>query len=150
MGRTRDLLSFFLSRITSFIEKESGYQTSFAAYHDPSEGKPFEIEHIWADKFEERDEFDNCRNLIGGLLLLPQGTNQSFGAITYKDKLERYASENLLVKSLCSSTYNNNPNFKQMYERLELKFQSHNKFDRDELMQRQNLYKSIAEKIWSL
>ncbi len=156
-GQNKRFVKFFLSRITSFIEKESGYPTSFATYHDPSEGKPFEIEHIWADKFEEhrqdfeqRDEFDNCRNLVGGLLLLPQGTNQSFGAMTYKDKLERYASENLLVKSLCSSTYNNNPNFRQMYERLELKFQSHDKFDRDELMHRQNLYKSIAEKIWSL
>ncbi len=156
-GQNKRFVKFFLSRITSFIEKESGYQTSFATYHDPTDGKPFEIEHIWADKFEEHrhdfeqlHEFRDCRNLVGGLLLLPQGTNQSFGAMMYKDKLERYASENLLVKSLCSSTYNNNPNFKQMYERLELKFQSYNKFDQDELMQRQNLYKSIAEKIWSL
>ena len=51
------------------------------------------MEHIGADKFDEhRDEFeqqhefDNYRNRIGDLVLLPQGTNQSYGAMSYAEK----------------------------------------------------------------
>jgi len=155
-GQNKRFVKFFLARITSYIEEKSGYHTSFATYHDTNNGKPFEIEHVWADKFEhqkefdQRDEFNRCRNLVGGLLLIQQGRNQSLGAMKYEQKLKHYASENLLVKSLCDNTYKNNPNFINMYKCLDLDFQPHDKFDQDELMQRQNLYRSIAEKIWSL
>ena len=51
-----------------------------------AKGKQFEIEHIWANKFEEHtDEFEQIndfqewRNSIGALILLPQGTNQCYG-----------------------------------------------------------------------
>ena len=44
-------------------------------------GKPYEIEHIWADKFERhKDEFEQIvdfrrwRNKIGALILIPKGT----------------------------------------------------------------------------
>jgi len=44
--------------------------------------KPFEIQHIWADKYERYqdqfstpEEFAEYRNRLGGLVLLPRGFN---------------------------------------------------------------------------
>ena len=156
-GQNKRFVKFLLSRITAFIENESGINTSFNTYYDVGNGKPFEIEHIWADSFEEhrseydqRDEFDRSRNRLGGLLLLPQGTNQSLGALSYDKKKKHYAKENLLAKSLCDIAYENNPNFVNMYKRLDLDFRSHTVFHKRDLLIRQQLYRTIAEKIWSL
>ena len=58
-GQNKRFVKFLLARITAHIEKESGYSTSFATYYDEIDGKPFEIEHIWADRFaDHREEFD--------------------------------------------------------------------------------------------
>ena len=155
-GQNKRFVKFLLARITAHIEKESGYSTSFATYYDEIDGKPFEIEHIWADtfadhreEFDQRDEFHRCRNLVGGLLLIQQGRNQSLGSMRYEEKREHYVAENLLAKSLCGITYENNPNFTSMYERLALDFRPHDEFLKSDLMQRQHLYRSVAENIWS-
>ena len=154
-GQNKRFVKFLLARITAYIEKESGYSTSFATYYDEIDGKPFEIEHIWADRFadhreefDQRDEFRRCRNLVGGLLLIQQGRNQSLGSMRYEEKLEHYVAENLLAKSLCRITYENNPNFTSMCKRLELDFRPHDEFRKSDLMQRQRLYRSVAETIW--
>ena len=91
----RYFVKFLLSRITGFIEQRSGASTSFSTYFVNPGTKPYEVEHIWADKFDEhrrefeqQHEFDNYRNRIGDLLLLPQGTNQSYGAMPFAEKVE--------------------------------------------------------------
>lgn len=157
-GRNKKFVKFFLARITAFVEQKAGMKTSFSTYHDrgsPSE-KPFEIEHIWADDFDKfRDEcqekdFDDYRNGIGGLLLLPHGTNQAHGGKPYSDKLPHYLKENLLAQSLHPLTYSNNPNFiKSVRDELSLPFESHEKFGKDELDKRQKLYKAIAKCVWA-
>lgn len=157
-GQNKRFVKFFLARITGFIENKSGKTgTSFATYYDDIDGKPFEIEHIWADNFsehlddfEQRDDFHRFRNMVGGLLLIPQGTNQSYGAKCYKEKRDHYVKENLLAQSLCEITYKNNPNFLRMCESLTLHFQPHDEFNKRELKLRQFLYRDIAKKIWSI
>ncbi len=58
-GMNRYFVKFLLSRVTGFIEQRSGGSTSFSTYFISPGTKPFEVEHIWADKFEEhRDEFE--------------------------------------------------------------------------------------------
>ena len=155
-GRNKRFVKYLLARITTYIEQESGITSAFETYYDNPTGKPFEIEHIWANKFaEHKDEFDqenefeNYRNRFGGLLLLPSGSNQSYGDKSYEKKLKHYIKENLLAKSLCELAYDNNPNFKNMYSRLDLKFKPYESFKKSELMERQQLYRSIAQKIWS-
>jgi len=151
----RRFVKFLLSRFTGFIEQQSGSSTSFSTYFVSPGTKPFEVEHIWADKFnehrdefEQQHEFDNYRNRIGDLVLLPKGTNQSYNAMPYIDKLEHYLKENLLVKSLHPKTYKNNPNFVGMARRLGLKFIAHTKFTKTDIDERQALLKSICEAIW--
>lgn len=154
-GMNRYFVKFLLSRITGFIEQQSGASTCFSTYFVNPGAKPYEVEHIWADKFEkhrgefeQRHEFDNYRNRIGDLVLLPQGTNQSYGAMTYADKVEHYLKENLLVKSLHPKAYENNPNFVGMAKNLDLKFKAHRAYAKADIDERQTLIQSICEAIW--
>ena len=154
-GMNRYFVKFLLSRVTGFIEQKSGYSTSFSTYFISPGTKPYEVEHIWADKFDEhRDEFeqqhefDNYRDRIGDLVLLPQGTNQSYGAMPYAEKLDHYLKENLLVKSLHPKSYENNPNFLGMVRSLALDFKAHRRFAKADIDERQALIQRICEVIW--
>jgi len=154
-GMNRPFVKFLLSRITGFIEQQAGGSTNFSTYFISLGARPFEVEHIWADKFEEhrdefeqRYEFDNYRNRIGDLVLLPQGTNQSYGAMTYSEKIEHYLKENLLVKSLHPKTYENNPNFIGMANKHGLRFKAHKSFRKADIDERQMLVQKICEVIW--
>ncbi len=156
-GQNRYFIKFLLSRMTAFVEQQTGMSSSFEKYFHNSNGKPFEVEHIWADMFyEHRDEFDQerdfqeIRNRFGGLLLLPKGTNQSFSSKPYIQKLQHYVKENLIVQSLCELTYQNNPNFLTMKNTLNLPFVPHNDFKKQDIEQRQELYQSICERIWDI
>ena len=155
-GTNRRFIKFLLSRVSGFIDEQSGINSNFVTYYENPASKPFEIEHIWADKFEEhRDEFDhesefhNMRNHLGDLVLLPRGTNQSYNAKAYAKKQPHYIKENLLVKSLCALAYDNNPNFVQMAQRFDLPFRAHDVFNKADIEERQALYQAICERIWA-
>lgn len=154
-GMNKQFVRFLLSRITGFIDQQSGAPSNFSTYFISAGKKPYEVEHIWAnkfekhrDEFEQRHEFDNYRNRIGDLVLLPQGTNQSYGSMTYGQKVEHYLKENLLVKSLHPKAYENNPNFVGMANNLGLKFKPHTAFTKTDIDERQALVQSICEVIW--
>lgn len=155
-GQNGVFVKYILSRMTSFLEKQSGLNSSFEKYFYNFNGKPYEIEHIWADKFSEhRDEFDQefdfqeYRNRLGALILLPRGTNQSFNAKPYFEKQKHYIRENLLAQSLCEQNYQSNPNFLSMKNDLNLPFRAHNEFRKQDIIERQMLYGEIIDRIWS-
>ena len=154
-GQNYRFVKFLLSRITAWIEQKAGINTSFISYYQPETGKPFEVEHIWADKFSRHEdefvqehEFKQYRNRIGDLVLLPQGTNQSYGDLPYGKKHVHYIKENLLVKSLCPLAYENNPNFTNLKNNLGLPFRAHTEFKKKDIDERQKLYQAICEQIW--
>ena len=155
-GMNRKFVKFLLSRISGYVDQECGLSTDFNTYYSNPGGKPFEIEHVWADKFnrhkdefEQVHEFKDFRNRLGDLVLLPRGTNQSYGDLPYVEKQPHYLKENLLEKSLCALTYQNNPNFTQMAKRLGLAFRAHSEFKRSDIEKRQKLYRQICEIIWA-
>ena len=154
--RNKTDIRFLLARITAWIEQSSGKNNGFTFYTSWSSNKPFQIEHIWAykyerhlDKFDNEYEFQRYRNRFGGLVLLPRGTNQSFGADSYEDKVKHYLKENLLAASLHPQTYEKNPNFTNFVSRSGLPFQPHKQFKRADLDARQDLYRQICEQIWN-
>lgn len=158
-GMNKRQVHYLLSRMTHYIEKGSGADSNFPTYMNRSEqkqAKRFEVEHIWADKIEyhkdefKKDEqkFQRQRNQFGGLVLLPQGFNQSYGALSYEDKLPHYFSQNLLVKSLNSKCYEHNPNFMNYISINELPFKAHEHFKVIDMEDRQELYIKLAELIW--
>ena len=149
----RRRMHYLLVRITTYIEQQSGMNTDFLTYID-GQDNPFQIEHIWADKYERHQdeftsehEFHDYRNDFSGLVLLPRSTNQSFGADTYQNKVQRYLKENLLAASLHPQAYQN-PNFKNFMRRSGLPFQPHEQFKKADLYKRQDLYRQICEQIW--
>lgn len=153
-GQNRRFVKFLLSRITAFLEQQAGMSTTFQTYYDSPSGRPFEVEHIWgnkfsahADEFDQKTDFDEYRNRIGSLVLLPNGTNQSYGDKSYTEKLSHYLKENLLVRSLCTLTYQNNPNFTSLISRG-LPLRPHNEFKKKDITVRQALYQRICEEIW--
>ena len=148
---------FLLARITSHIERKCGTQNNFEDYVSRDISKPFEIEHVWANKFEEhRDEFgqerdfEDFRNRIGALILLPKGFNQSYGDMPYEEKLPHYYGQNMLAKTLSPQCYDNNPSFTDYVRTSKLPFRAHEHFKKSDLLERQRLYQKICEEIWDL
>lgn len=154
-GQNRRFVKFLLSRMTAWVEQQAGMGSNFLTYYAPEQGRPFEVEHIWADKFSrhqdeftQESEFEIYRNRIGDLILLPRGSNQSYADKSYEEKQQHYIKENLLAKSLCELTYRNNPNFIQFIKKSCLPFRAHTTFKKADLEERQYLYQKICEKIW--
>lgn len=154
-GMNRKFVKHLLSRVSSYVDNLVGKDTTYVTYHHPN-GKQFEIEHIWANKFEEHtDEFDqkndfqDWRNSFGALILLPQGTNQSFNSDKYEDKLEHYIKENTYAQTLHPSYYSKNPNFLKSETVQKIGFKAHSHFKKNDIGERQNLTQRICEKIWS-
>jgi hypothetical protein len=155
-GQNKRFVKFLLSRMTAYIEQGAGKTTTFRTYYENPGGKPFEVEHIWADNFEdhtdefkEKGDFSNWRNSIGALVLLPRGTNQSYNNMPYVGKIAHYQKENLLVSSLCPLTYENNPNFTNWAHSHHLKFVPHPEFKKHDITLRKSLYQKICEDIWA-
>lgn len=153
-GQNKRFVKHLLSRISSFVDNGLGNKDkNYLSYFNPK-GKPYEIEHIWADKFEEhKDEFDQTdtfqewRNSIGALLLLRHGTNQSYKDASYEIKLQHYIKTNNFAKSLNELFYKNNPNAKEFIDKFG--FKAHTHFKKVDIKDREELVKRICEDIWN-
>lgn len=155
-GTNGRFVKYLLSRLTAYVEQGAGISTTFQTYYESPGGKPFEIEHIWADDFEahkdeftDKNDFSEWRNSLGALVLLPNGTNQSYSAKPYADKIVHYQKENLLVRSLCPLAYQNNPNFTNWAKSRGLPFAPHPNFKKADIVLRQSLYQKLCENIWA-
>jgi hypothetical protein len=144
-----------LARMTDYLETQSGMASRYAEYAQRGR-KGYEIEHVWADhperhadEFAHPSEFQEYRNRIGGLLLLPKSFNASYGDLPYVEKREHYVGQNLLAKSLHERAYDHNPGFRRFIEASGLPFRAHAEFKKADLDARQVLYQRLAERIWS-
>ncbi|MDE1220218.1 DUF262 domain-containing HNH endonuclease family protein [Vibrio aestuarianus] len=156
-GQNGRFVKYLLSRLSGYVDGLAGENTDFATYYHATNGKPYEIEHLWAnnfdnhrDEFEQLNEFNDARNSIGALVLLPRGTNQSYSDKPYTEKVEHYIKENLLVKSLHPLAYENNPNFNKLISYNGLAFRAHPEMKMADVQVRRDLYRQIAEQIWCL
>ena len=156
-GWTVRYMLHILSRVTDYIEVSSGLPSNFTNYVSREIRNPYDIEHIicdhhdwFIDEYPEKETFDRHRNKFGGLLLLPMDKNRSLNDLTFDKKLPIYFGENLLAKSLNKDCYANNPQFIRFYERENLKFNPFSLFNKEALLERQELYEEVAKKIWGI
>lgn len=156
-GQNKRFIRFLLARIITHIEGKSGINSKFEDYISRDIDKPFQVEHIWSDKFEEhkdefeqKNDFDDYRNKISALLLLPEGFNQSYGESPYKEKLPHYFGQNLLAKTLNPRCYERNPSFMKYKEESKLPFKPHPHFKKGDIIERTQLYQKICEEIWNI
>jgi len=154
-GQNRKFIKHLLSRISSYIDNLTGKSSTYVTYHHPK-GRQFEIEHIWGDKFEEHtdefeqtEDFQRWRNSIGALILLPNGTNQSYSSDSYDYKVEHYIKENTFAQTLNPMFYDKNPNFLKSPIIRDLNFKAHKEFKKDDITERLELVQRICENIWS-
>jgi hypothetical protein len=144
-----------LARMTEYIEVQSGGASRYPEYAQRGR-MGYEIEHIWADhperhtdEFAHPNDFQEYRNRIGGLLLLPKSFNASYGDLPYSEKREHYVGQNLLARSLNELAYDHNPGFKRFIRERDLSFRPHAEFKKADLDERQALYQELAELIWN-
>jgi hypothetical protein len=154
-GQNRPAVRYLLARMTDHVERASGLPSRFAEYIAGGK-KNYEVEHIWANHYERHQEefshptdFQDHRNRIGGLLLLPKTFNASYGDLTYEEKLPHYLGQNLLARSLHPDSYSHNPGFLKYMAHSQLPFAPYNEFNRAQLDERQMLYRKLAEQVWS-
>lgn len=146
-----------LARLTLWIDQQCGYPCHFDDLVSEGKARPYEIEHVWPDKyarfadwFRTPQEFDRARNRIGGLVLLQRGHNQSLGDRPYEEKRDPYLAHGpMLTRSLHPLAYQNNPAFRQLLERTQLPFRAHDGFAPADQAERQVLYLRIAEWVWN-
>ncbi len=152
----RNVIRHTLARIIDWIEQNSGTQGKFEEYIVRGGKNAYEIEHIWANHHDQHledcpqlEDFNDCRNMIGGLLLLPKKTNASFSDLPYQAKLQHYYRENPLSQSLHEQYYERNPSFRQLVIKYNLPFRHHPTFTKKDLIERSKLYSAMAKIIWS-
>ncbi len=155
--QNRGRIRYILARMTAWLDTELGTSGTFTDYLDRSRRHPFEVEHIWADKFDRHtDEFSNNyefqeqRNKLGDLVLLPKDFNASYGDMPYEEKVQHYYGHNPLAQSLHPRAYENNPSFRRLRESHRLAFQPYpDSFTKSDIEVRQELYLDLAKVIWN-
>jgi hypothetical protein len=155
-GMNRRLIHRLLARLTDYVETSSGAVSHYEEYVLGRGKKAYEVEHIWADhperhvaEFPHQSDFEEFRNRIGGLLLLPKSFNASYGDLPYVEKLPHYLTQNLLARTLHAQCYQHNPGFLRFKNESGLPFVAHAEFNKADLEQRSNLYRQVAERIWN-
>ena len=148
-----------LARVTSFIEEKSLVKSNYAEYMNTATKNPYEIEHIFCDHFErftdefaDEKDFDDWRNSIGALLLLPKKINASLNDSDYPDKLIKYRSTegNIYAASLDEQAYQHNPSFMKFIAAHNLSFKPFKKFGKAEIEKRIKLVIELANLIWNI
>lgn len=152
----KKFIRYILSRITSHVERMSEAKNTFDDYMSKNIKNPYSIEHIISNQFDrEKDnftdkvEFEELRDRLGGLLLLPSDFNKSFGDLPYSEKVGKYDSQNLLARSLNGLCYENNPSFNAYVAKMGHPFRAYPKFGKNEIESRQKLYTKICTEIWN-
>jgi len=155
-GMNRRQIHRLLARMTDYLETSSGLSSRYAEYVNRKGKNGYEVEHIWAnhperheDEFDHANDFEEYRNRIGGLLLLPKSFNASYGDMPYKQKRGHYLKQNLLAQSLHEKAYERSPGFLRFVKKSGLPFQPYRDFKKADLDERQELYRKLAEVIWN-
>jgi hypothetical protein len=155
--QNRGYVHTLLARITHHVAEKCGIDSDILSYLDRTAKHPFQVEHIWANDYDQYKsqfgneyEFSEYRNHFGGLILLPDDFNKSYGKKGYKEKLDGYLGQNVLAKTLHPTWYENNPSFRRFKETSGLPFKPYpDAFTKANLDERQELYRLICEEIWS-
>ena len=155
--QNKRFVRYLLARMTSHIENKCNINSDFERYFKTDSDNPFEIEHIWSDiyeghkdEFDQKEEFEEYRNRLGSLILVPNRLNQSYGKDSYENKLRNYFGQNILAKTLSVDCYSKNPPFMQYMTESKLPFKPHEHFRKKDIEERQSLYKKICESIWNI
>lgn len=144
-----------LARVTAFTEMQSGRGDNFPALMDRGAKNAYDIEHIFADDFAaysgvfaNEPEFEELRDNIASLLLLPQDVNRSLQDKPFSEKRKIYAQQNFYAASLSDAIYEHQPQFRKFIDTYSLPFEAHADFTKVEHAKRSDLLAQLVQNIW--
>lgn len=143
-----------LARFTSFVNVRMGNPSHFSEYVDRKrQGNTYDIEHIlpddfdsYSNEFQNADEFQAYRQMVGNLIILTRDKNRSYQAMPYQQKVGKYPGDNVLAQALNSMAYTNNPKFLQVAQQYG--FAPIPTFTKASIADRANIYLQMAVDIW--
>lgn len=153
---TRRYIYHLLARLTAYVESRSGRPYLFDKYVDRTVKNPWDIEHIAADRYGRyrseiptEQDFQNWRNHINGLLLLPADVNRSLQDKSFDDKAPAYAKQSFYAASMTASAYENQPQFKYFNASLAHPFRPYDQFGKAEHAERGEVIRELVNAVWS-
>ncbi|MDR5737151.1 DUF262 domain-containing protein [Caballeronia sp. LZ016] len=153
---SRRYIAHLLARLTAATEAGAGRTESFDKLVRRDVKNPFDIEHIWADDYEavaehfaDEQEFQEWRNHVASLLLLPADVNRSLQDKSFADKRPHYAKQNFYAASLDASAYQHQPKFQQFAAEHQLPFRAFDTFTKEEQRTRRELVVALIEHVWA-
>ncbi len=153
---SRRYIYHLLARVTEATEVGAGRTESFEKLVNRELKNPFDIEHIWANNyaavntlFANESEFEEWRNHVASLLLLPADVNRSLQDKPFDQKRSHYARQNFYAASLDDSAYRHQPQFTNFIETHQLPFTAFDKFTKDEQLGRRELLVALVNLVWS-
>jgi hypothetical protein len=103
------------------------------------------VESLFADE----QEFQEWRNHVASLLLLPADVNRSLQDKPFAQKRAHYAKQNFYAASLDANAYQHQPKFQQYLAAHHLTFQPFDKFTKVEQQIRRLMVAQMVEAVWS-
>lgn len=161
----RSDILYLLARIACYLEDSFALtnRVGFVTYWQRDRGmKTFDIEHLFKEPFDttalptshgftDAKDYAESRNLFGALILLPRSRNRSLQDKAYRDKIQAYATENVLAQTLCDAFYQNNPNvatYVAANPKADLSFIAD--FAKADITRRGSAYLEVAQQIWQV
>lgn len=163
VASNRGKIHLLLARLTDYLEAVAGTSGErFARFMVTSGRDKFSIEHLLSNshdyaesKIESEVQFNEWRNKLGSLVLLPHTFNASYQDMDWKEKFPLYArpNHNLLAASLTEITYRNNPRLREFATSSGIQFRSYNGsvdiFGKAAIDERTEVYRRLAKQVWS-
>ena len=160
----RNLLRYLFARVEKYICNEIKEMPKDDVEYistKTSDDIGYHIEHILSHNetnrgyFENDEEFEAQRNLLGGLLLLKGRDNISSGNEEYVDKLKTYSNSLVWGHSLCDDFYHStHKDFidfnNKVFANKDIKFKPYQTFDKEALHERTKLLYEIVKIIWEV
>jgi hypothetical protein len=161
----RSDMLYILARIACHLEEAFALtnRVGFTVYWQRDRGgKTFDIEHLLKEPFDvaalpavhgfkDSKDYSDTRNLIGALALLPRSRNRSLKDNPFREKLAAYATENVLVQTLCEAFYQNNPSVAAYVQNNPGQgLASIKDFSREHIGARAAFYELVAQEVWKM
>lgn len=157
------VLKYLLARVEEYVCQKINKTPQNSVYDISTKNRgidSYHIEHIFSRNetnksyFDSEEEFEEKRNLIGGLLLLKGRSNISSGNEEYSDKLKTYSHGLFWGQTLCVDFYHANPDFNDFNKNLEketgVKFENIAEFNEEALVKRTKLLFELVKIIWEV
>ena len=154
---TRRYIFHLLARLTAVTELGSGRPASFDLLVNRNAKNPFDIEHLLPNDydavrevFKDEREFEEARDHVASLVLLPADVNRSLQDKPFDEKLDAYSQQNMYAASLNKLTYDNsNIKFMKFKSDNALPFEHFDRFTKAEHEKRLSLVISLVNLVWS-